>query len=241
MDTTKKVNYYVLTTIDSEKYKKMKYRFEHENIEACYCPVVEFSDARLSEVEDKHKRPWSCMLGHLDMFARFLKSDAKYGVFCEDDVHIRRGITEIIPETIAKYERRNLEILMLGYLFPFKPVELTFYHEPEFYHQKLDIIDENLIYFSYIERLWGSQMYMLDRKTAERFLNTYTIEYAKQSLMNPDMAPYAVDWTITKNGRRAAVYPMLAVEEKPIDSSDYGQYTYHTKCNEVHYDASKYI
>ena len=36
----KKVNYYVLTTIDSEKHKKMKYRFEHENIEASYCPVV---------------------------------------------------------------------------------------------------------------------------------------------------------------------------------------------------------
>ena len=25
MDTTKKVNYYVLTTIDSEKHKKMKF------------------------------------------------------------------------------------------------------------------------------------------------------------------------------------------------------------------------
>ena len=237
----KKVNYYVLTQIHSEKYKKMKTRFQHENIDASYCSVVEFTDTRLSDVEDKHKRPWSCMLGHLDMFANFLNSNADYGIFCEDDVHIRRGISEIIPETIAKYERRNLEILMLGYLFPFKPVELTFYHEPEFYHQKLELIDENLIYFNYIERLWGSQMYMLNRKTAERFLNIYTIEYAKQSLSNPNMAPFAVDWTITKNGRRAAVYPMLAVEEKPVDSSDYGQYTYHTKCNLIHFDDSKYI
>jgi len=237
----KKVNYYVLTRIDSEKHTKMKFRFEHENIEASYCPVVEFNDSRLSEVEDKHKRPWSCMLGHLDMFTRFLNSDAEYGIFCEDDVHIRRGITDIIPETIAKYERRNLEILMLGYLFPFKPVELTFYHEPEFYHQKLETIDENLIYFSYIDRLWGSQMYMLNRPTAERFLNTYTLEYAKQSLEDPNIIHFAVDWTITKNGRRAAVYPMLAVEEIPTDTSDYGQFIYHAKCNALHYDDTKYI
>jgi hypothetical protein len=237
----KKVNYYVLTKIDSVKYNRMKYRFEHENIDAMYCPVVEFTDERLVDVDDKYKRPWSCMLGHLDMFAKFLNSDADYGIFCEDDIHIRRGISEIIPETVAKYERRNLEILMLGYLFPFRPVELTFYHEPEFYDQKLELIDENLIYFTYIERLWGSQMYMLNKKTAERFLNTYTIEYAKQSLTNPNMAPFAVDWTITKNGRRAAVYPMLGVEELTEDQSDYGQFIYHRKCTAIHYDATKYI
>ena len=143
-----KVEYYVLTKQESERHYKMKMRFENENINAHFSPVVEFNDERLNRIPDKHKRATSCMLGHLDMFRKFMESDADFGIFCEDDIHIRRGIKEIIPETIAKYKRQKLEILMLGYLFPFKPVELSFYHEPEFYNQKLDIIDENLIYFT---------------------------------------------------------------------------------------------
>ena len=236
-----KVEYYVLTKQESERHYKMKMRFENENINAHFSPVVEFNDERLNRIPDKHKRATSCMLGHLDMFRKFMESDADFGIFCEDDIHIRRGIKEIIPETIAKYKRQKLEILMLGYLFPFKPVELSFYHEPEFYNQKLDIIDENLIYFTYIDRLWGAQMYMLDRKTVDKFLNKYNLDYAYRTINDPNLIPFAADWTITKDGNRAAVYPMLGVEEKPTDPSDYGQYNYHMKCNVTHFDESKYI
>lgn len=233
--------FYVLTTIDSERHHRMKMRFQHENINTEYCGIVPFHDHRLVNAPEPNKRSWSCMFGHLDMFRRFLDSSSEYGIFCEDDIHIRRGMNEIIPEAIAKYERHNLEIMMLGYLFPFKPVELSFYHEPEFYHQKLDIIDENLIYFTYIDRLWGSQMYMLNRATAKRFLTTYTLEYAMNTLTNQNITPFAVDWTITKDGRRLAVYPLLALEERRGDSGIYGQDSYHIKCHDVHYDSEKYI
>lgn len=237
----KKVEYYVLTKLESDRHYKMKMRFENEYINANFVPVVEFDDKRLDKIPEKHKRATSCMLGHMDMLRKFIDSNADFGVFCEDDIHIRRGMSEIIPETIAKYKRQNLEILMLGYLFPFKPVELSFYHEPEFYNQKLDVIDENLIYFSYIDRLWGAQMYMLDRKTVGKFLNKYTLDYAIRSIEDTNLAPFAADWTLTKDGRRAAVYPMLGVEEKPEGYNDYGQGSYHMRCFDCHFDNSKYI
>jgi len=239
--TNPKVEYYVLTNIESNRHHKMKMRFEHENISANFSPVVEFTDPRINDIPQNYKRSFSCMIGHLDMIQQFIKSPAEYGIFCEDDIHIRRGMNEIIPETIAKYNRHNLEIMLLGYLFPFKPVELSFYHEPEFYHQKLDVIDENLIYFSYIDRLWGAQMYMLDKRTAKRLCEKYTIEYGYETIKDQSITPFAADWTITKDGRRVAVYPMLAIEEKPEGYNDDGQGSYHMRCYNCHYDEAKYI
>jgi len=238
------VRYYGLSYNNPQRKQRLQEQFTKENLHIDIYDGVPLTDSRITCVapgEKCNRRAWSCMWGHLDMIRQFLDTTADFGIFCEDDIHIRRGIKEIIPETIAKYKRQKLEILMLGYLFPFKPVELSFYHEPEFYNQKLDIIDENLIYFTYIDRLWGAQMYMLDRKTVSKFLNKYTLEYAHKTINDPNLTPFAADWTITKDGNRAAVYPMLGVEEKPTDPSDYGQYNYHMKCNVTHFDELKYI
>jgi GR25 family glycosyltransferase involved in LPS biosynthesis len=152
------------------------------------------------------------MYAHLDMIQAFLKSEAEYGIICEDDVHIHREFDARVREAIQAYRSNELDVLLLGYLLPYK-------------------IAEGIS--GYDDSQWGTQMYMLGRRAATEIYEAF---------QDPSKVPvFASDWTITKYGRRARMYPMLAIEEGPIDSTDQGQIWFHRQCHLAHFDPSTYL
>ena len=63
---------------------------------------------------------------------------------------------------------------------------------------------------------------------SHHFMIIIGIEHKKFfKLENKFSEPFAADWTITKNGKRAFIYPPLAVEEGEINSPHEGQINFH--------------
>jgi hypothetical protein len=228
------VKFYTFSFHNEVREAGMRHRFELENLSLEFVEPVENSDPRLVAATDEIRRNWAIMFNHLDMLTKFLESDAKYGIFCEDDIFIRRGIKNFLPEILANFERRGLEILLLGYLLPFKPVEIL----PA--SNSFEPHEINFTFHKFPEDMWGSQMYLLSRVTAKRLLDKYTLDYAKKALTDSSMTPFSPDWTLTKDGRRAALYPMLAVEEGIVVTTHQGQVDFHKRCFQAQYDEKQF-
>jgi len=211
----------------------MTERFEKEGLTLEFVEPVELTDSRVFPAPVEHRRTWAIMLNHMDMLKTFLESDADYGIFCEDDIYIRKNFKAYISTIVQGYEKFNLEILLLGYLLPYPSAEIKV--NPEF-----KLLDNQLLFLDYTNDLWGSQMYMFNRATAEKFMRKYSVEYAILSSANPDLACFSPDWTLTKEGKRAIVYPMLAVEEGNVVTSHGGQASFHDRCTKFNYDPNFY-
>ena len=69
-------------------------------------------------------------------------------------------------------------------------------------------------------------MYMISRKHARFLLDKYTIEYGIADLSRP----YNPDWTLTKDGKKAMIYPLVAVEEGSTKNDCYSQNDFHQRC-----------
>lgn len=220
--------FYTFSYNNPERKRKMKERFSKEDIDIEFVECVEQTDTRVSFIQPEHRRCWAVMWNHLDMLKLFIESDNEYGIFCEDDIEIRKGIKKYIPEIICAYNRLNLEILMLGYLIPFVPVDIK--------TTNMSLLDRPLSYLTYDNDVWGAQMYLLNRKTVTKFLERYTVDYAIKSLLDSSMQPFCSDWTLTKEGERAAIYPMMAVEEGVVATDHQGQIDFHRMCNLINRD-----
>jgi hypothetical protein len=98
-------------------------------------------------------------------------------------------------------------------------------------------------YYDYGD-IWGTQMYLLSRKQATRIVEKYANGYADHFLANTAvLTPFSADWTITKEGRRCIVYPMLAIEDGLTSYSDDegGQRDFHMMAHSSHLHVSKYL
>jgi len=235
MDT---VGFYCLSIPGSDRYNRMKHRFLQEQIDATFVPVLAETDSRLHGLQGPSAA--SVAFGHLDMMKEFLKSGKEYGVFCEDDVHLRRGILTYIPELVMKFKRHNLEILLMGYLFPKQIRKIMFYYDTSFEGEFNTPIDENIVMFRHIDRLWGAQMYMIDRKKATYFLETYTEDYYLMTKTDSSLKPFSADYLFTKDGVRAAIYPMMGVEES-YSINHPVQDIYHLESHKEHYSEERYV
>jgi GR25 family glycosyltransferase involved in LPS biosynthesis len=236
--TADSIGFYVLSVPGSDRCNRMKARFASESITPTFVPVLAETDDRLRGITGPSAT--SCAFGHLDMMRAFLESDNEYGIFCEDDIHIRRGIKGFLPELLMKFKRHQLEILLLGYLFPKQIRTLEFYYDTSFNGQYNTPIDENIVMFRHIDRIWGSQMYMLHRKKAGYFLEKYTYDYYLRSKSDTSLKPFSSDYLFTKDGFRAAIYPMMGVEES-YTISDKTQNIYHAESHTEHYSPEKYV
>lgn len=221
------VRYYGLTYKNPDRVRRLKERFQKENLDIEIIEGADHTDSRVACAPSGACGIWSCMWGHLNMIKRFLESNSLFGIFCEDDIMLRKGFGKRIPEFIFAYQRMELEILLLGYLLPIVPVSIE--------GNKLNLLEHPLCYLHYGNDLWGSQMYMLDRKTAQKFLNKYTKEYALSTIHNKSLIPFSADWSITKDGKRALVYPLFALEEGTIESNHDSQTRFHKYCHNLHH------
>ncbi len=182
------------------------------------------------------------MYGHLDMIKIFYEDNKiDYGIFCEDDIFIHKDFDKLIPNIIEDFRYLKLDVLLLGYLCNFKIDESYdgFNLKDSFYKSKI-----NYAYHNYTHYLWGTQMYMLSKENAKKILEKYDefSNYAIKTLTDNSMTPFSSDWTITKDGNRALIYPCLAVEYgKGNYDGCYGQYIYHKNCHEFQYDPNIFI
>lgn len=223
---------YCLSFKNSNRKAQMEERFKQLDINCIFYDGVDNNDQRCIP-----GICWSCMLGHLDMIQNFYdNSEKEFGIFCEDDIYIHKDFKIMLPDIIQDFKLMNLDILLLGYLTPF---EIKSYYEN--FELKNNDTNLNYMYYNYPNDLWGTQMYMLTKKQSKYILDTYTVEYANMTITDNTLNPFAADWTITKKGNRAIIYPMLAVETADKKCGHYGQDTFHENCKKCNYKPDIYI
>lgn len=233
---------YCLSFQNPARYDRMKRLFVSLGIDSVshISNGVSHDDKRLEHSDNRNA--WSCMYGHLDMIHDFYYHTTKpYGIFCEDDITIRKDFKDILPLIISDMKKTDLDVLLLGYLATFK-VETIYSYTPGF--QKIPLEYSSPFHFYHFNHptieIWGTQMYMLTRKNAKTILNRYAYEsgYAERSIGNGKVTPFSADWTITKDGKRAIISPLVAVElynyDKPY--SHEFQDSFHRQTFEIHYN-----
>lgn len=221
------VNVYGFSYKNEERKKRMTRRFEVVGFPITWVEPVLSTDTRITAQDSGVRRNHSIMFNHLDMIAEFLKSDADYGVFCEDDIYISKSFHKDIYRAIEMYERNHLDVLLLGYLVTYKPITYNV-------HNEHTLIETPFTLHKVPKQMWGSQMYLMNRKTAEKMIS---------ELSNPETiwTEFSPDWAITKFGNAGAIYPMLAVEEGNVVTNDWGQINFHKECLKAHYVPENYF
>jgi GR25 family glycosyltransferase involved in LPS biosynthesis len=251
----------------------MMARFAKVGVEAIMHPGVPLSDPRIAGrgLIDHTQKCWSCMYGHLDMIREFLATDAAVGIFCEDDILLDAGFKDKLEHIIGDFTADTLDgkssisllgnevplfcdTMLLGYLVNAPVTERT--HRLNAQSIYVDIDSGNSCTFKYFEYgmdVWGTQMYMLSRRQAQRLLNKYgfptgfapsSVSYADEFLANPSAfeLPFSADWTITKDcSKKYIVYPMLAIEDGLTSYDHDGQTEFHLLAHSAHVGASTYI
>ena len=237
MNETYKI--YCLSYDNPARLSDMQMRFSTIGASCSFYEGVPPTDPRIlgKTPVDSINKVWSCMYGHLDMIHKFYNSsDADFGIFCEDDILIDRNLLKYIPEIISDFRSIDIDILLLGYLIPSAIDSST----PNFTIRKSNH-DTQLSYYDYPEDLWGTQMYMISREYAKVIIDKYSNGYADQTLVDSSLTHFSADWTITKDGRRALVYPLLSIEDGKSKYSHEGQARYHAQCYSANFDESRFI
>lgn len=143
---------------------------------------------------------------------------------------ISKHLPNDLPEIIETYDHLELDVLLMGYLIPYKITDDNHYYPLKERNYKYS-------YHGYPGDIWGSQMYMVSRKHAEILLQKYTVENA----ISDDAEPFSPDWTLTKYGNRAAIYPMVALEEGDTKCNWDSEINYHQRCFKTHYVEREFI
>jgi hypothetical protein len=224
---------YCLSFQNEERKQAMTQRFQQLGLEehVTFYEGVNHDDARLLNA-GAAKRIWSYTYGHLDMIRIFYEeTDKEYGIFCEDDILIRKDFLTYLPQLVQDTREMKLDILLMGYLT--NQIIQAF---PGF-EEKIDnhVKDFPFKYHNYPEHIWGAQMYMIPRYHAKYLLEKYAPPYAEESLTNRSLRCFNSDNCITKEGHRSILYPMIAVEDGKTDYVDEGQQYFHKVCFATNY------
>jgi hypothetical protein len=139
---------------------------------------------------------------------------------------------QAVDKIIDNFEIMNLDLLLLGYLTQYTIDEN---HSGIYLKGPKSSSDHPFSYYSFPDSIWGAQMYMLSRTQAYSLLLKYSPPYADLSMTNNSMNPFNSDWTITKEGNRALIYPMVALEDGKTKYEDMGQYILHQDCHKSNY------
>ena len=236
----KQTQIYCINFNDPERRIKMSNRFGLIGLMPHFTEPVYDTDPRISAIDFAKyphmvPRTSSIMLQHLDSLRHFVETadpSIEFCMVCEDDVLISRNFIQEYETVMKHWQLLNLDVLLLGCLPYFR-----LYEGAEWYEYLATTTDDKHRIFRHPDHLWGSQMYVVSRKWAEYLYKTYTVEYAQH---HPEL-PHNPDWIITKMGRRAMVYPMLAMEEGDTKSGDNSQQDFHQHVFLEHYDQTRYF
>lgn len=224
------VVFYMINFNDNDRKTRMIGRFRSLGLDLQFVTPVFENDSRI-ENTTLYKRTSSIMLQHLDSIRHFYENtSADYCVVCEDDIYISKSLATDLPNIIDTFSKLQLDVLLMGYLFP--------YSLHGNWHFPVLRDTTKYCYHGYPDDMWGSQMYMVSRKHAKYLLDTFTIQFAVENL---EKIHYNPDWTITKYGKRAAISPMMAVEEGDEKSGHEGQSDFHKMCFINNYRPDQYV
>lgn len=232
------LNFTYDTEEKNERRKQMEKKFNHFQLPVNFYSGVKETDERISFVQnDNMRRTWSICYGHLDMMNHFVYNSKKeYMILCEDDIIIHKDFTEKLPLAINVMKTHNLDILLLGYLCS-NPVD-TYSNFPQI---KTEHSSDTFKVLEYIEETWGAQMFIITKTHAIRMLSKYYNDYSIKTLSNSSMTPFSSDWLLTKDGKRALVYPLLVLENGHSDYEDEGQRNNRINCFHFSYRENTFI
>jgi GR25 family glycosyltransferase involved in LPS biosynthesis len=231
---------YVVNYKNEERKIKMTKRFNTLGINPIFIKEVNSDDTRINyDIDIGLKRIWSIMLQHLDCIRDFFENtDKSHCIVCEDDIYISKNTINDIERIIKNFDELELDVLMLGYLLPFKIDNNNNNHNHYFPILNNSDINTEYMYHSYPDDIWGTQMYLISRNYAEFLLNKFTPQFAFENI---DSISYNPDWIITKNGKRALINPMIAVEEGINLSGHEAHIHFHKNCFDCNYNPDIYI
>lgn len=229
---------YCLTYKNPAKRERITNRFQQLGLGFQF---VEGFDAENSQItpdnldvlkqEDRwHRLAWSCMHGHLAIIEKFLQeSNSDHLIACEDDIMLRRDFAHELPVIEAQFRKLKLDVLMLGYLTPDPVAQVS---------SRMPTASTPYSYHHYEFNIYGTQMYMLSRSHAEWLHQNYGAPSGWSQRVVQEGGTYNADWIITKTGRRALIYPMMAIEELGggVGYNDHGQEHFHQLCHHNNYD-----
>lgn len=216
-----KQNYqiYVLCYNNLIREEQMVKRLNETATKAIICSFKE-------NIVQHNDRNISCFFNHLAMMKEFLRSNKDFGVFIENDVHLKKNLNKGLIDACAIMTLLNLDVLLIGYLINKKPEAFGC---KQIHNDKL-----GNTYYNYGAELWGTQGFILTRKQAQYYVDKYTVEYVQQC-----SETISADWIYTKQGNRALMYPPLVVEEGTIAEKEHqGQINFHKTCKEFLYNSS---
>ena len=225
----------------------MTQRFETIGMPLTIYEGVSYHDSRILNRHERNnplaiQRLWSVTYGHLDMIQRFLDSNQRYGIFCEDDILVNRTLPEHLPNIVQDCDAMHLDILLLGYMKTCKVEGWMAGHTEIMVEKK-----RPYTYHEYPSDQWGVHMYMLSRKGAQRIIDTYAYPsgYADK-YMHDSTRPFSPDWTISKcpGLRRGLISPMFAVEDGADPYEHYGhegQWQFHMDTFRAHFVPDVFI
>jgi GR25 family glycosyltransferase involved in LPS biosynthesis len=217
-------DFYCLSFNNPERKKAMENRFSNLGINAFFSDGVSFEDDRIKN-SNGHKRTLSFTYGHLDLIKEFyFNSEKDYGIICEDDIIIRKNLIEQMHFIVKNFKKMNLDLLLLGYLLNYKFNSYESVNEEHPFN-----------YYSYPDSIWGAQMYMISKKQAHYLIKTYSPPYAELTLSNTNLKPFNSDWIFTKEGKRALIYPLIAIEDGKTKYDNQSQQTFHDECFNFNY------
>jgi len=214
--------FYCLSFNDETRKKDMENRFKNLGIECKFYKGVSFDDPRINKSLNRFKkRQWSMTYGHLDILNDFINNNTKKcAIICEDDINFIKRFKEILGRVICDFDVLELDILLLGYLIPYKIGDENLFTN---YKLKKPMPPNSFFkYHNYPEYLNGTQMYIISRKHAKCLLHLYYSFYAGfgDKYFNPDKI-------LIRDGNKALIYPMLAIENNKQKD------LYHQLCRNV--------
>lgn len=224
------IQFYCLNFYPFRKHA-MQQRFSKLNIECNFYGGVTFEDPRIANhITGDIRRIWSYTFGHLDMIQQFVASGKEFGIFCEDDIYINNNLPRLLPAICKHFTECDLDVLLLGYLLQYR-VTIDNMNYPLLVNDN----DNKISFHRFGNDLWGAQMYMYSRKNAIRILEKYTPDYAIQSLHNKDLI-FSSDCVLTKDGNRALIAPIMAIEDNSTEYNHEGQRNFHAACFQNNYN-----
>ena len=173
MSTINNCQFYCLSYNNEVKKSNMENRFKKLGIECKFYSGIKHTDNRLKYADNKiNKRQWSITYSHLDILNDFYyNNNNKYAVVCEDDILIHNNFKEIFNKIINDFNILELDILLLGYILPYKIDNENILSN---YPLKCPMrLDAPFKYHEYPDYLSGSHMYMITKNFANYLLNKY--------------------------------------------------------------------
>lgn len=146
--------FYCLSFQNPERKNAMQNRFDQLGVDVFMYPGVTFDDERIAgrDIVPHVKRCWSFTYGHFDLLREFyFNSEKEYGIFCEDDIYIRKDLIEQLPKIIENFKELNLDLLLLGYL----TTHVISKSLDEFNLKKESNSDHPFGYYNYPDSVWG--------------------------------------------------------------------------------------